>query len=157
MEIDTLFIKQPLKQENLPNTSYHVKIRQEPTRGRMCGLGDAVSRRMLDPPLILQIDYDSIDNNSSSKLSNLATQLVCHVNIKAANDDTNMSFLALAGIPDPIPPEQLIRTMLGQSTTAAQMLRDVDGSKKLFFVFPDLAIRIQGEYRIECHIMNIKT
>ena len=48
----SLLHKQPLKE----NPGFKTSILQQPDRARMSGMGDNVSRRMLDPPLVLQME-----------------------------------------------------------------------------------------------------
>ncbi|KAI8891633.1 hypothetical protein BC833DRAFT_626646 [Globomyces pollinis-pini] len=45
------------------NFPYTIVIRQQPIQGRMCGLKDVVDRRVLHPPLIIELqDARSEDN-----------------------------------------------------------------------------------------------
>jgi hypothetical protein len=47
-------------------------------------------------------------------------------------------------------------TLAGQSTCCGLVLNDpVDGAPKLFFVFQDLAVKVVGQYRLLCHIVDI--
>ena len=36
---------------------WRLSIRQEPIQARMCGLKDKVAKRILDPPLVLELDF----------------------------------------------------------------------------------------------------
>ncbi|KAI8891596.1 hypothetical protein BC833DRAFT_626692 [Globomyces pollinis-pini] len=46
-----------------PNFPYTIIIRQQPIQGRMCGLKDVVDRRVLDPPLIIEIQNTRSEAN----------------------------------------------------------------------------------------------
>lgn len=126
----------------------------------MCGLGDSVSRRMLDPPLILQLAFTG-SILSPLQMTNLASRLICHVSLAGPDPAANQSHLILSNadpsqIQESARPENLVKTLLGQTAVNAMILEDVaDGNKRMFFVFPDLAIRIQGEYRLVCHVADM--
>jgi hypothetical protein len=49
--------------------------------------------------------------------------------------------------------------LVGQKTVSATYLADPEsnGNPSIFFVFPDLAIRLIGEFVIRCDIVNLNT
>ncbi len=47
------------------------------------------------------------------------------------------------------------QTMLGQTSAAGMVLNDIDDTEAIFFVFPDLSIRIQGTYTLSCQLVNL--
>lgn len=135
------------QQTKLSSFKYKATIRQEPQRGRMCGLGEQVSRRMLDPPLILEIAFDG-KQPTDTEMQNLAVSLTCHVTLKSVeNDDQSVVMLGK---------KSLLPTLLGSTSVPATVLKDVSDSKsKLFFVFHDLGIRLQGKFILECKTVDM--
>jgi Velvet factor len=135
------------QQTKLSSFQYKASIRQEPQRGRMCGLGEQVSRRMLDPPLILEISFEG-RQPSDTEMRNLAVSLTCHVSLKSiCNDDQSVVMLGK---------KSLLPTLLGTTSVPAAVLKDVlDSKSKLFFVFHDLGIRLQGEFILECKTVDM--
>jgi hypothetical protein len=135
------------QQTKLSGYNYKATIRQEPQRGRMCGLGEQVSRRMLDPPLILEISFEG-RQPSDTEMRNLAGTLTCHVTLKSV-ENNDQSVVMLDG-------KALLPTLLGTTSVPAAVLKDVSDSKsKLFFVFHDLGIRLQGQFILECKTVDM--
>ncbi|KAJ2742166.1 hypothetical protein GGI20_004674 [Coemansia sp. BCRC 34301] len=50
-----------------------------------------------------------------------------------------------------------VRNLIGASVTTGAKLVDVDGSNGVFFVFPDLSIRKDGEYRFRFSFFDLKS
>jgi hypothetical protein len=49
-----------------------------------------------------------------------------------------------------------VQNLYGQSAASPLILNDVDDTVGVFFVFPELSIRIQGLYTIACQLINVK-
>lgn len=48
-----------------------------------------------------------------------------------------------------------LSTLSGQKTSSGVILNDPeDGNPRLFFIFPDLSVRVLGEYYLLCHIYD---
>ncbi|KAJ3369561.1 hypothetical protein HDU91_007068 [Kappamyces sp. JEL0680] len=111
---------------------------------------------MLDPPLILEVEFTE-EKPKAAQLLNLATQLVCHCTlVEDANEDASILVTSSNRSSNSKPCADLLDTLLGHSVVTCQYLSDhVDGKRKLFFVFADLAIRIQGDYRLQCTIVDM--
>ncbi|KAJ2891433.1 hypothetical protein IWW38_003621 [Coemansia aciculifera] len=50
-----------------------------------------------------------------------------------------------------------VRNLIGASVTTGAKLVDVNGSNGIFFVFPDLSIRKDGEYRFRFSFFDLKS
>ncbi|KAJ1832179.1 hypothetical protein LPJ63_003736 [Coemansia sp. RSA 2711] len=50
----------------------------------------------------------------------------------------------------------IVRNLIGSSVTAGQKLQNIDGLQGIFFVFPDLSIRKDGEYRLRFSFFNLQ-
>ena len=46
--------------------------------------------------------------------------------------------------------------LLGKTIISPSVQQDTDGSVKLFFIFPDLAIKIQGFYNLNMSILDMQ-
>jgi hypothetical protein len=142
---------------------FRVSIRQEPIRGRMCGLGGNVARRMLDPPLIVQLDFEERREFTEAEVATVALRFLSHVTIQAVCGDSNSSvkdahilITKSSRITAKNIQSQYLSTLLGQRVVSSVYLEDCnDGKKRFFFVFADLAIRIQGIYTLTCNVVNI--
>ena len=144
------------------DVDYTVSIRQEPIRGRMCGLGDTVARRMLDPPFIVQMDFTNKDLFSEVEIHSVVLRFLCFVTIHSVLADGSIKD---AGVLVTNPSRSLmynrshsqyLQTLLGQRAVSPLYLDDISlGKKKFFFVFSDLAIRIQGDYVLKCQVIDL--
>jgi hypothetical protein len=51
-----------------------------------------------------------------------------------------------------------MNTMAGQRTCGGTILIDPeDGLPKLFFVFPDLSVKVLGRYRLQCFVFDMQS
>ena len=134
-----------------------ILIRQEPTGGRTSGFLDNKNKRLLDPPLIVEVQFNEQNPPSQTRLFGLASNLVCVVSL------LSMDFEGLdANTVEPVAENIQVMTskgrhtyvlsknLVGQTCKTASFLYDIDGKmdKKLFFVFADLGIRQQGHYQL---------
>ena len=166
----------------LKDVVFDVKILQQPLQARMCGLGQVVSKRMLDPPLILQVDIHSeICKEKTEKIRNdddenedcstilsglmrdtkyeqlmisLEKLLMCNVVLIDASTLESQPFLIL---PPSKRHEQKVQTLLLGSTSKTSVYMETPFNKTMrhLFLFTDLAIRIQGDFRLQCFITNM--
>ncbi|KAJ2858790.1 hypothetical protein FB639_005892 [Coemansia asiatica] len=51
----------------------------------------------------------------------------------------------------------VVRNLIGASVTTGAKLQNIDGSLGIFFVFPDLSIRKDGEYRFRFSFFDLKS
>lgn len=53
---------------------------------------------------------------------------------------------------------QPFTTVLGQTIQCAHILQDPETNQTgMFFIFPDLSIRIAGLYRFRCELVHVET
>ncbi|KAH6578513.1 hypothetical protein BASA61_000271 [Batrachochytrium salamandrivorans] len=140
-------------------------IRQEPVHGRTCGFANVKDRRMINPPLILQIVSESgqaQDINSNDYL--------CHVSLVALESEgsgdrsaalNSRSKLCLRARSmrmddtNEITQADLInQTVVGTNIKAPDLLIDLNGSNGVFFIFSDISVRVHGKYRLKCQLMR---
>ena len=81
---------------------------------------------------------------------------ICHVSLcnEAKQDHSLIYGSDRTGKWSPIRPH--VATLVGKRTSSGIVLNDPeDGQPKLFFVFPDLSVRILGQYHLLCHICDV--
>ncbi|ORX43576.1 hypothetical protein DM01DRAFT_1349993 [Hesseltinella vesiculosa] len=118
----------------------------------MCGIGDKVDRRPIDPPLIVELQVlrkghptDSLHKCSDPewhKLSNLfltAVLLPCKKKRPTPDLDVHVH-------------SQLT---VGRTVSSLYQFRDLDHQEKFFFVFSDLSIRAEGNYLFKLALFEI--
>ena len=52
---------------------YSIRILQQPQQGRMCGLGEGIAKRKVDPPLVLLVDLQTEVGTMMQKSSGQST------------------------------------------------------------------------------------
>ncbi|KAJ2996468.1 hypothetical protein HDV02_006440 [Globomyces sp. JEL0801] len=125
-------------------------IRQQPAIGRMCGVKDVVNRRVLDPPLIVELKpgsyFDGCFTNSNIPLESY----VLHISLVSEDcKESRNDFRA---------GRHVRHNIIGDTVGNAKMLLDPEDRKlKPFFVLPNLSIRLTGTYVIRCIVINTIT
>jgi len=127
------------------------RIRQQPKLGRTCGLVGSQTRRMLDPPLILEADYKALE---AVDVKYLDHNLICKISLRL-EDGTIADYLVAENSPKVKQKEShhFIENLVGNKVQNGQFLNDSFNpkeEKKLLFVFPDLGVRLSGTYFIRC-------
>jgi hypothetical protein len=75
---------------------------------------------------------------------------VCHLSLFDSDTEEDRTIIRKSD------DTQLFQNLVGQRVSSGTILSDPeDGIKKLFFLFPDLSIRIIGEYRFVCNLINL--
>ncbi|KAI8329967.1 velvet factor-domain-containing protein [Chlamydoabsidia padenii] len=120
--------------------SFQLMIRQQPLQSRVCGVGEKVDRRPIDPPLIVQLDI--IQPSSSRVEEQCMTQLF----LTAVLVPDGKRFLDLS---------LHAQLTVGRTVSSLYHFKDLDGQEKNFFVFSDLSIRIEGSYRFQLCLFQI--
>ena len=139
-----------------------IVVRQEPTGGRTSGFLDNKNKRLLDPPLIVEVEFDKQNLPSQTRLFSLATSLTCVVSLLSVDFEgrdanavepiaENIQIMTSKGSHTYV----LAKNLVGQTCRTASFLYDIDGKmdKKLFFVFADLGIRQAGHYQLVVQAM----
>ncbi|KAI8892493.1 velvet factor [Globomyces pollinis-pini] len=135
---------------NRLDLDYTVTIRQQPQQGRMCGMKEAVDRRVLDPPLILQLHFN--DPNREKSFFNRSNSLLCHLTLFDPERHQNRSITQDLNSDK----KQYQKIMLGDDPVTAQVLIDpFDHQPHLFFIFSKLSIRFTGKYSICCNVIDL--
>lgn len=122
----------------LRSEDYELHIRQGPERARVAGVKEK-DRKPVDPPPIIQLkirdDQDPAQNYLQSPYYFMCTNLYT-VNEK----------------PTAIPPHQ---ALAGTLVSSLHRLKDIDNSDGGFFVFGDLSVKIEGEFRLRFSLFEM--
>ncbi|KAJ2988489.1 hypothetical protein HDV02_005560, partial [Globomyces sp. JEL0801] len=117
---------------NRLDLDYTVTIRQQPQQGRMCGMKEAVDRRVL--------------------FFNRSNSLLCHLTLFDPERHQNRSITQDLNSDK----KQYQKIMLGDDPVTAQVLIDpFDHQPHLFFIFSKLSIRFTGKYSICCNVIDL--
>ncbi|KAJ1976979.1 hypothetical protein H4R33_006312 [Dimargaris cristalligena] len=136
---------------------YELNVVQNPVRARMCGFGEK-DRRPIDPPPVVRLDvYDEYGNlvEDTEDISSF----VCLVTIWSHNKTMDCSVVVNpSSVPSQpsFPSSSVIslndpshtRNLVGSTVASAQLLQDLDGHSRTFFIFPDLAVRTEGQFTL---------
>lgn len=123
-------------------------LRQQPECGRICGFTNLTDRRMLDPPLIIELQ-----GCPTESLEIVASKYSCSLVLFDTKLKSDASFLFSRFQTDTS--GQIYQNMIGPRTVTGTVLKDLDDQMKIFFVFPDLSIRVKGEYYLECRLVYV--
>ncbi|SNX86254.1 uncharacterized protein MEPE_04963 [Melanopsichium pennsylvanicum] len=165
------------------NRIYMLTIRQQPQQGRLCGMGSK-DKRPLDPLPILQLrvlKQDGTDDEDRHTATQKASDcpenhladssrfytrngylrsyenspnLILQVSLRKEDPNTRThSESVLVEAPDALFP--WTRMLEGRLVATANVARDLDGSRACFFIFPDLSIRQEGQFRLAFKLLTL--
>ncbi|KAI8889797.1 hypothetical protein K501DRAFT_207680 [Backusella circina FSU 941] len=129
-------------------------IRQQPVHSRMCGIGERVDRRPIDPPPVVQLKINTLNGEGLFALSSylfLVAVLIpvnsdneIHSNRNHDEEDENSLDILLHG-----------KLTVGRTVSSLYILKDLDDSEGGFFVFSDISVRAEGTYRLRMCLFDI--
>ncbi|KAL9609143.1 MAG: hypothetical protein Q9167_006071 [Letrouitia subvulpina] len=119
---------------------YTLNIRQEPARAKVTGQKEKVDRKPVDPPPIVQLQIRDPTDPTQNYLQSPYFFMCCNL-CDTDGDQPNQlnSQSALAG------------TLV----SSLHRLKDVDNSDAGFFVFGDLSVKVEGEYRLRFSLFEM--
>ncbi|KAI7872058.1 velvet factor-domain-containing protein [Spinellus fusiger] len=124
-----------------PTPFYHIVVRQEPKKARLCSFKEKVDRRPIDPPPILQLAFTS-PTHDPTLLYN--PYLFVYATLTNPEDETDLDFM------------NGNRTTAGQMVQSLHKLKDVDNKDGGFFVFADISVRLEGFYKLKFTLFEMK-
>ncbi|KAI8149384.1 velvet factor-domain-containing protein [Fennellomyces sp. T-0311] len=132
--------------QNRQKIEYHLKLRQQPKQSRMCGVGEKADRRPIDPPPIVQLRVNDPNLPSTDRSSYLQNPYYfMYASLMAADLDEELHLLR----------DGKTRSTTGSVVSSLYHLKDIDNSDAGFFVFPDLSVRVEGNYRLKLSLFEI--
>jgi hypothetical protein len=140
-------------------------LRQEPLKGKACGIDGIPTLSYLYPGLVLLLEQDkshTTKSNATERKQLEALKFVCCVSlIDPSLDNGDICACDANHVKVPKSLRHLrgnlfVSPLAGQRVSTGTILNDpVDGMPKLFFIFPDLSVRIVGEFKLKCSLMNL--
>ncbi|KAI8855006.1 velvet factor-domain-containing protein [Chytridium lagenaria] len=125
-------------------SSYILKLRQQPKHSRMCGFGEKVDRRPVDPPPIIQLEInDAGSTDENSYLYN--PYYFMYASLISQDSEEELHLLR----------DGKTRSTTGSIVSSLYRLKDLDNKDGAFFVFPDLSVRMEGAYRLKFSLFEI--
>jgi hypothetical protein len=120
---------------------YELKIRQEPRRAKVCSNKEK-ERRPIDPPPIIQLKIKDDRQDPCHNYLQSPHLFVC-VDLFAANESTSVQ-------------ANVNNALAGTSVSSLYRLKDIDNSDGGFFVFGDLSVRIEGQFRLRFYLFEVQ-
>ena len=117
----------------------------------MCGYGEKVDRRPIDPPPVVQlfISPHSVQSQMNDVIveQDYASNPNLFVSATLCDVDTNEELNILK--------DGKTRSLTGSTVSSLFKLRDESGEIGAFFVFYDLSVRMEGVYRLKFSLFGI--
>lgn len=151
--------------EPVPPGSISISVAQNPKIARMCGVLETNTLRLLDPPLVLAMDIEG--DYTRQQLDAIGKSYVCQLNLFEAKSRQNADYIVESGgehIKEPSNSTEMhsnpkkLHNLVGNTASSAVLLKishDYDAKRKLFFVFPNLSVRIPGKYYLSCFVSRV--
>ncbi|KAI8377618.1 velvet factor-domain-containing protein [Radiomyces spectabilis] len=128
------------------NMTFQLIMRQQPIRSRMCGVGDKVDRRPIDPPPIVELRLEE----NSHILPMISPHLfLAAILVEDSGSEHRMQSL------DELNLDVHSKLAIGRTVSSLYLLRDLDNTEGAFFVFSDISVRAEGHYRLRMCLFEI--
>ncbi|KAJ1778676.1 hypothetical protein GGF47_002162 [Coemansia sp. RSA 2524] len=145
---------------------YELEMAQHPIRARMCGFGEK-DRRPLDPPPVvrLRVRDDSGEFLQSEDVE--VWKFVVSATLWAPHSDNDRSIVINPNtLPSSVPmytpaapaatasvmslsEPVKVRNLVGTTVSNAYLLKDHRDNLSIFFIFHDLSVRTEGQFRLK--------
>ncbi|KAJ5637719.1 Velvet factor [Penicillium lividum] len=123
------------------SSDFDLTIRQQPDRARVAG-GKEKERKPIDPPPIVQLRVREEGSYLAQHYLQSPYYFMC-CSLYDASDDR----------PVPVAPST---ALAGTLVSSLHRLKDVDNSDGGFFVFGDLSVKIEGEFRLKFTLFEMR-
>ncbi|EEH20920.2 hypothetical protein PABG_03151 [Paracoccidioides brasiliensis Pb03] len=124
----------------LQNADFRLIVRQNPERARVAG-GKEKERKPVDPPPIIQLKIDESKDPGQNYLQSPFYFLCC--TLYSAVEDTPATAVQSTAL-------------AGTLVSSLHRLKDTDNLEGGFFVFGDLSIKIEGEFRLKFNLYEMR-
>jgi len=136
---------------------YRMNIRQQPIAARACGFGER-DRRVIDPPIVVQVSLADFDPTSASDLAELRYPKVIQCRLQSVPWGTDVT-----AVSDPSNANKLSRRLMGSLVASSMVCTDPEAPESnnpnarlgCFFVIHDLSCRQNGLYKLQFSLMKI--
>ncbi|KAI9094435.1 velvet factor [Phlyctochytrium arcticum] len=135
--------------------SYRLRILQNPVRARCCGFGNK-DRRAVDPPPVVELVRIDANGHEFSSCEE-APFLVCHASLWSGDGTQDRSLVenVYAQGSGHDAADASVHAVVGSQVAIAQALRDVDDQRKMMFLYPDLSVRLPGQYSLRFQLVDV--
>jgi len=130
-----------------------LRFRQQPQGSRMIGFGEK-DRRPIDPPPILELIYL---NSTGERIvgADFCHDFVACASLFCKDGRLNRSHVRQTRHEGyRLDWNKIYNSLAGETDANCQVLFDENGRKSNFFIFPQLSVRIKGEFRLKFVIVN---
>ncbi|ORZ26236.1 velvet factor-domain-containing protein [Absidia repens] len=121
---------------------YKLKVLQQPSKARLCSFREKVDRRPIDPPPIVQL-YCACQQQQCHQTILHNPYFFLYANLTSITDDTDLYL------------HHGHRTTAGTVVQSSHKLKDADNIDGSFFVFADISVRLEGDYRLKFTLFEI--
>lgn len=130
-----------------------VRFRQQPKRSRMIGFAEK-DRRPIDPPPVLELICLDLYGNRID-CSSICQDFVACAALYCKDGRLDRSFIRQNKLDAyPYDTTRIYNSLEGETDANCQVLLDEKGMKSCYFIFPQLSVRIRGEFRLKFVIVN---
>ncbi|KAF8498683.1 velvet factor-domain-containing protein [Russula emetica] len=130
--------------------TYYLEVIQQPEVSAEFGTA-ALSRLPLAPPLVAQlIIRDSRGNVIESDPDH--PYLICHLSLHSADGLTVLDPVSSSN--RQFPPDRLL---YGNLVSSPHFLRNLQGRPGVYFLFPDVSVRLRGRYILQLTLMRLSS
>ncbi|KAK4514907.1 Tim44 domain-containing protein [Mucor velutinosus] len=119
-----------------------LKIRQQPVQTRL-STNNERDRRTLDPPPIVQIE---LDNSNAQETQDFLQNPYLFMSVSLVNPSTHEDIV-----------HSTQNTLSGQTSSSMYKLKDINNHDGGFFVFGDLSVKLEGQFRLKFSMFEIST
>ena len=141
---------------------FSASVIQHPVQARMSALSNTTSRRKLEPPLVIKVNLMwngsqvKLDTKtwSSRQIYQMATKFVCNI-VLMDEEGTGIQSYCKAVEGNATFQDQYFDVLIGETSNTALYLEDFD-EECLLFVFPDLSVRLKGDYKLKCLVSDLE-
>lgn len=115
----------------------------------MCGFGEK-DRRPIDPPPICEL----LCFNEKGERIGISCEeqifFVCHCGLWSEDCEKERNLIA-----NPCASSTFTRILVGSLVSSTYSLLSPDGIPSVYFIFPDLSVRMEGKYRLKFSLCNL--
>ncbi|KAI9635682.1 velvet factor, partial [Dioszegia hungarica] len=123
---------------------YEMSMRQQPLQARMCSAGEKADRRPIDPPPIVQLKVT--DTNGEDVTDTVDPYYFLYATLVGSDEAQTELHVIEDG---------KTRLLTGTPVSSLYYLKDVNHRDAAFFVFPDLGVRKEGQYKLKLTLFEI--
>jgi hypothetical protein len=141
-EVSTSALAMPMAANAVSGGGSELTVRQNPERACVTRAKDLLKdRRPVDPPPIVQLRIRDENDPAHIHLQSPYYFMLC--TLHHATEDRSA----------PVPPSS---ALAGTLVSSLHRLKDIDNSNGGFFVFGDLSVRVEGEYRLRFSLFEMR-